>query len=734
MATQVKKASNRKSPAWRIQLHQLPLGLRRGAASIVEISLVVASALVPYSIGLVAKSCTGTWPCTATETVPLNPVLANTKDAIAQTLAVPRRETNQQVPPLTNLLWCAALAAPVLVVGRQLYLLGKRGQTSPKRSLGVQVVTESGRSPGLIRAVWREGLGRWGLPFTTAYLIWRYSGAFPDLGILLGLGALMWLGENAIALFDPERRTLHDRIAGTFVIDSATFTPYPEADRGIPLRPKKPVTLEVQSSWSETDDQRHEKVTTIVLSSGSRGRKLNLWYWMRQHPGTMLLIVAVSTMIAILGTFVGTQIYIQNQANWRDAKQQNNKVFLALVNQLSQSYPYQIEERRSAILALARLEDSRAVPFLVDLLGQEVAPRLIDTTQQALVSVGPKALPYLQRLNLALQKDEALLRGSALEERQLIARRLGATKRAIAKILSIYTTQIQNTDLSRTNLDKVTTEPAPFTLVLDKTDLSRIQFKGANLTGASLRGSRFFGTGEDGRLGTFDDWIADLSGADLKEANLTDAFLSQVPLNRTNLIRATLNRANLSNAQLVGANLSSAKLIEADLRQAVLENASLTGADLGDANLTQSNLSGARLGKVRAVGTKFDFALLTQSNWQGADMTEAQLRNANLQNADLSSTKLTRANLSEAQLQNAKFRNANLSAADLRGANLEGADFQGATFADVKPRQSDQFIQELPPAASSARVKGVNFSKVKNLETKQIRFICDQGGLHPRCE
>lgn len=730
MATQsVKKGSNRKSPSWRIQMHRLPLGTRRGAAMIVEVSLVVASALVPYSIGLAAKFCTNAGACVSPATVPLNPVLATTEDAIAKTLAIPRRGSNQRVAPLTNLFWCGALVAPILVVGWQLYKLGKTGQTSPKGWLGVQVVQESGDPPGLIRAIWREGFGRWGLPLSTAYLIWRYSGAFPDLGILLGLSALMWLGENAIALFNPERRSLHDRIAGTFVIDGArAFVPYrsrnsPQLNRA--RGNEQPVKVE------------GETVTAIALPSQSSKRSkrsLHLWDWMRQNPNLTLLIVGFSCMSAVLGTFVGTQIYIQSQANWRSSKQQNNKVFLALVDRLSQSSVNQLEERRSAILALARLDDSRAIPFLVDLLGQERVPALMETIGQTLVSTGPEALPYLQRLNLSLQKDEALLQGSGLVERQLIARRLMGTQRAIAKILSIYPTQIHNADLSRTDLSQVRQGPAPFTLVLDKADLSGIVFKGASLTGASLRNSRFLGAGEDGRVGTFDDWIADFNGADLKEANLSGALLTHVPLNRTNLIRATLNRANLSHAQLVGANLSSAKLIGADLRQAVLENASLTGADLANANFTQSNLSSARLGQVSAVGAKFLFALLMNSNWQGADLSEADFRNANLQKADLSATRLVGANLAQAQMQNANLQNTNLSAADLRGANLSGADLKGATFAAPKPVQSDQFIQEAPNAASLARVKGVDFSQAKNLDAKQIDLICERGGRHPRCQ
>jgi uncharacterized protein YjbI with pentapeptide repeats/uncharacterized RDD family membrane protein YckC len=721
-----------------LRLHlALPLVSRRCAAVLIEVSLVAASALVPYSIGLYAKEHSTAQP------VPLNPVLASTEEAIAKTLAYPLRELQtRQVAPLTNLFWCGALVMPVVVASWQLYRLGKTGKTTAKDWLGVQVVTAYGTAPGLLRVVWREGVGRWGLPVGTAYLLWRYTGAFPDIGILLGLAGLMLLAESASALFNSRRRTLHDRMAGTYVVEASRVPPHTEPfhSRRTPGR-EQFVTLEVENGWQSPSEDtatshRHDRtVTTIVLTSQQPNRRsLNLWLWMRRHPGLTLLIIAFAGMASVLGTFVGTQIYIQSQANRREFKQQDNEVFLALVKQLSSTSPTAVEERRGALLALARLDDSRAVPLLVDMLGQEKTPTLIDAIQQALVSTGPESLPALRRLNQSLQNDqETLRRRGAAKELQVVALRQRATSRAIAKILTVYAGQTHNADLSRTNLGQVNSGAAQFTLVLDNLDLSGINFRSAILSNASLRNSRFYGAGEDQRLGTFDDSLADLSGADLKEADLTGVNLSNVLMNRTNFVRATLNQANLSNSHLEGANLSSTQLIGADLQQAMLENASLTGANLGQAKLGLSNLHGARLGQANAMGGDFSYADLSQSNWQGADLSRANLSNANLREADLSATKLVEANLSDAQLQNANLRNSNLSATNLQGANLIGADFLGATFAAATPGQSNQFLEKPPVAASAARVKGVNFAKAKNLDAKQIKFICTHGGQHPQC-
>jgi len=78
---------------------------------------------------------------------------------------------------------------------------------------------------------------------------------------------------------------------------------------------------------------------------------------------------------------------------------------------------------------------------------------------------------------------------------------------------------------------------------------------------------------------------ANLSGANLYEANLSRANLSGANLSRANLSRANLSEANLSGADLSGANLSGANLSEANL----------SGADLFEVNLSKANLYGADL-------------------------------------------------------------------------------------------------------------------------------------------
>ena len=78
---------------------------------------------------------------------------------------------------------------------------------------------------------------------------------------------------------------------------------------------------------------------------------------------------------------------------------------------------------------------------------------------------------------------------------------------------------------------------------------------------------------------------ADLSGADLRDADLRGADLSG----------ANLRDANLHYAYLRDADLRGANLHYADLRDAYLRGADLRGADLSGANLRGANLRGADL-------------------------------------------------------------------------------------------------------------------------------------------
>lgn len=75
----------------------------------------------------------------------------------------------------------------------------------------------------------------------------------------------------------------------------------------------------------------------------------------------------------------------------------------------------------------------------------------------------------------------------------------------------------------------------------------------------------------------------DLSGADLRGANLSQKNLTFANLSNANLSGAIITEAELSHANLTGANLSGAVLRMSDCTCVNLTNANLSGADLSDA-------------------------------------------------------------------------------------------------------------------------------------------------------
>ncbi len=697
--------SNNSDASWQLQSKQLPIWVRRCGAWVTEVSLIVVSGTVPFYLGQLGNL--------GNKSVPLNPIVTTTTEVIAKILGLPLRNSYQKVTPLANLFWSGAVLAPIVIVGWQLYLLAITGQTSPKRWFEIRVVAALGTSPGWKKTLIREGLGKWGLPMGTAYLLWHLTGAFPALEVLLALTGLVLLGDTVLFRFSKLHRTGHDQLGNTFVVDARSGK------------------LEY-NPFSFDDAQTETSVATMVLTN-NKSTTFYLWPWIKKHPGITFVTVTTIGIVSILGTIFGTHVYIQHQTNWREFKQQDNDMFLALVDKLSLTAT-ETSQRRVAVLALGSTKDPRAIPLLVDLLGQENQPSIVDGIQQSLVSIGPKVLPELRHLNQALKNEQdSLSYGGSNQEQLLVSLRLRATQKAIAKVLKVYSGSVKDSDLSGVDLGQRTSGQASFTLIIENTDLSGIKFRGAILNQASFKNSRFYGPGKDNHFGTFDDLIADLSGANLIEANLTGAVFGPVVMRRADLFRANLSQAQMANSILTKANLSSAKLIETDLHRANLTEASFTGADLVTANLSGANLRRANLSKVKAEGARFESSNLSESNWQGAKLSGANFSRANLKKADLSLAQLTNTNFRNAQLQNANLRNTDLSLADLRGANLSGADLKGAKLAIVKPAQVDQFLSNPLDTFKSNYLKGVNFNFAKNLDPNQINYICKQGGIHEKC-
>ena len=126
----------------------------------------------------------------------------------------------------------ALIAAGVILVAIPIYeiaMVAVRGQTIGKRVANIKVVClHSDSPPG-----WGRAIGRWFLPvaaFWSAALflsllstILQLASVGPPVGLVLGrvtqlLAAGLWLAVRLSAIWGPDRRGWHDRLAGTRVV------------------------------------------------------------------------------------------------------------------------------------------------------------------------------------------------------------------------------------------------------------------------------------------------------------------------------------------------------------------------------------------------------------------------------------------------------------------------------------------------------------------------------------
>jgi uncharacterized RDD family membrane protein YckC len=91
-----------------------------------------------------------------------------------------------------------------------LVVLNGRGATVGKRVVGLRVVDGAGRRPGLARGAMR----------TATYAGWAFLTLAPtDRGRLLALACLAYLLYDDVSmLWDRRGQTVHDKMAGTFVV------------------------------------------------------------------------------------------------------------------------------------------------------------------------------------------------------------------------------------------------------------------------------------------------------------------------------------------------------------------------------------------------------------------------------------------------------------------------------------------------------------------------------------
>ena len=324
------------------------------------------------------------------------------------------------------------------------------------------------------------------------------------------------------------------------------------------------------------------------------------------------------------------------------------------------------------------------------------------------------------------QSLDAATRYIRLEQRHMV-------QGAIAKLLAVHSDELAGIHLDRVNLGRYHDADRAFRLIQPGLVAAGTSWQGANLNQANLARASFFDVGADGRADSYDDIISDLSGITLVAARLEESNLQGAQLSHANLRRAELRDANLAYGNLERAQLTNASLVHVNATQSRWQGSNLVGADLTQAIFDGADLSRARLNRIEAAHSSWTKATLPQSDWVGANLLGADFSQANLASADFQGAQLDSVDFTQADLRQANLRDADLRQATLTGVNLTDADLAGAMF-DDGTNVTGSFITPNAQLRADNHLKGVNFSRVRNLDGRQLNYICAQGGIHPTCQ
>lgn len=693
----------------------LPTLGRRFLAWALEVSVLAGSIAGPFYLGSYFNQRH------VSASVRLTPALRLVQHTAGRTLGLSPRSLPTQVVPLTNWLWSVSLGLPLILTAAHFYQMGRYGQSWPKQWLGVQVLALNGQLPGWRRSLLREGVGKWGGPLGVAYIVWQASGLFPVLIALGGLGVLTLVGESMTGLGNRPRRSWHDWLGGTCVVDRDTgaIIQFSSLWANEDLDSARPTVNRLHDSHALVSKEIHSGLTSVVLGPSSYAQ--HNWMQPSQVGLGLGLLLAVGGLAGI-----GVYHIVSVPAPSAIA---SDALYADLVSTLTNP-ELDPGARRTALLALGNLADDRVAPLLANLILQTDDPQWLEAIKQALVAQGAIAVPELRRLNQSLAADRA--NGSA--PGQAATMQLQTVNWILMQLIASEANDRARTfDLSHLHLGYLAGPEQDFILVLRNQVLAGISLQGTRLNRAQLQGVAFFSAGQDQHVDTYDDRTTNLSGVDLTHADLTGSNLTLSRLVGSSLLQAKLNQAELTLADLTQANLERAQLIEANLDRVNLVEAYLANANLTAARLPEANLTAARLANVEASGAQMPGAILDLTSANAANFTDADLSGASLVAIDLTGARLEGANLNQANLKNANLRDADLRGVWLQDANLAGADLAGTLLAEPGARSERGFVTAMPQISTQHRLADANFSQARNLDAEQLVFICSHGGIHPAC-
>lgn len=240
-----------------------------------------------------------------------------------------------------------------------------------------------------------------------------------------------------------------------------------------------------------------------------------------------------------------------------------------------------------------------------------------------------------------------------------------------------------------------------------------IDLTGRNLRGAQLQGALLV--------------KAVLRGADLRRANLSNAHLYDVDFTRADLRRAVLMETDLMNTKIYSANFA-----EAQLGESHLDDAKIVGSDFTDVYA-----DGATLNRARISDAKFDGAFLRGAMVYSANIDVSSFNGAHLSSAEIVGGSVYRVNAhacicNDLRVYGAIFKRVDLGGADLRNATLYGSRIAGSSFDGGDLSRAVLYALDIgeieAPEVWSSTSKNPVTKKVVTLERKASFRLVDVRG------
>ncbi len=297
------------------------------------------------------------------------------------------------------------------------------------------------------------------------------------------------------------------------------------------------------------------------------------------------------------------------------------------------------------------------------------------STLKYVVDPSVSSMPLIMEDSNILKFDPAYKRGSSKEERAEKKQYVRLTREDAENYLKA---RQDNPDLSIN-------------------EFARMQMSAKNID--RVEGSRViadFSTFiEEGEGALYVGKQTDLSGLDFSGANLQGACFAG-----TNLEGCKFNKANLGLATFEGANLENAEFIGTKARDTNLFAANIQGVTFKDADFTRAFMPHSDARESTVESSKFNFSDIRNGRWDGVSIDKSEFNYADLEgvslaNADIRRTKMLHANLEKAILNGCEIIESDLTGAFLKEAEIKKAKIKDTVLKDVDARGIDLTESEI---------------------------------------